>query len=167
MNNLYVDSVFRLINKKESRLRDSTRRARVALATIFFSRECASLAERFLLYRKFGGISYKVKKGHEDFSWPEYFFIQFLVLSGSGDFLAWKEEWENKRNDWNYAKHDWKLCEVAHCCCKYAGHKNECGCTDKAYDGCYNAVGSCKLITSEDGDNHWREEVADTTDEDS
>ena len=36
-----------VLHKKESRLRDSLRRARVAYATIYFSRECASLAERF------------------------------------------------------------------------------------------------------------------------
>jgi len=45
-------------NKKVFRLRNTARRARVASATYFFPRECASKAERFLFNRKFGGISY-------------------------------------------------------------------------------------------------------------
>ena len=51
-----------VLHKKESRLRDSLRRARVAYATIYFSRECASLAERFLCNRQFEGITYYIKK---------------------------------------------------------------------------------------------------------
>ena len=38
-----------VLHKKESRLRDSLRRARVAYATIYFSRECASLARFFFI----------------------------------------------------------------------------------------------------------------------
>ena len=49
-----------------------SRRARLHLCNIFLSRECASLAKRFLFHRKCGAISYETKNGqlHRKRSYP-------------------------------------------------------------------------------------------------
>ena len=49
---------------KECRLRHSTHRVRVALATFFLSHECASLVERFYVIRNSKGVCYYIKKAH-------------------------------------------------------------------------------------------------------
>lgn len=54
-----------LLNKKESRLRDSPPAAG-CFSNIFFSAAVRSLAERFLLYRKFRELSYIINKRSDE-----------------------------------------------------------------------------------------------------